>query len=257
MQNNNSAKPIDVKDPSIVVRIRNLKKSFGDVQVLKDINLNLHQNENLAILGRSGSGKSVLIKCMVGLISADDGEIELLGYNVRSLTEEKLNEMRQQIGFSFQGSALYDSMTVRENLEFPLKRNLALYDKKELNDLVMTALHDVGLESTAQKRPAELSGGMKKRIGIARTLILKPKIMLYDEPTAGLDPITSTEINELILTVRKKYNTSSIIITHDISCARRTSDSVMALVDGQIRIEAKFDDLKRTNDPDLAPFFKY
>jgi phospholipid/cholesterol/gamma-HCH transport system ATP-binding protein len=250
------AKPV-VEDPAVVVRIRNLKKSFDGVPVLKDINLELRQNENLVVLGRSGSGKSVLIKCMVGLILADGGEIELLGYNVRSLAEAKLNEMRQQIGFSFQSSALYDSMTVRENLEFPLKRNLALFNKNELNDLVMTALQDVGLEDTAQKRPDELSGGMKKRIGIARTLILKPRIILYDEPTAGLDPITSMEINNLILTVRKKYNTSSIIITHDISCAEQTSDSVMALVNGQIRIEAKFDELQKTKDPELAPFFKY
>jgi len=241
----------------IVARVINLKKSFGDTPVLKGISLTLHQGENLAILGRSGSGKSVLIKCMVGLMTADEGEIEVLGYNVRSLSPEKLNEMRQQVGFSFQSSALYDSMTVRENLEFPLKRNLKLFDKKELDDLVTTALRDVGLEDTSQKKPAELSGGMKKRIGIARTLILKPKIMLYDEPTAGLDPITSTGINELILNVRKKYNTSSIIITHDISCARQTADRVIALVDGTSKVEATFDELKITKDPELAPFFKY
>ncbi|HTH56767.1 MAG TPA: ATP-binding cassette domain-containing protein [Cyclobacteriaceae bacterium] len=250
------AKPVG-DDSAVVVRVRNLKKSFDGAHVLKDISLDLRQNENLVILGRSGSGKSVLIKCMVGLILADGGEIELLGYKVRALTPAKLNAMRQQIGFSFQSSALYDSMTVQENLEFPLKRNLALFNKNELNELVMTALQDVGLEDAAQKRPAELSGGMKKRIGIARTLILKPKIILYDEPTAGLDPITSMEINELILTVRKKYNTSAIIITHDISCARQTSDSIVALVNGQIRVEAKFDELKNTNDPELAPFFKY
>jgi len=253
-------KPIDHSDregKEIVARVVNLKKSFGDAQVLKGISLTLHKRENLAILGRSGSGKSVLIKCMVGLMVADEGEIEVLGYEVGSLSPEELNEMRQQIGFSFQSSALYDSMTVQENLEFPLKRNLKLFDKKELTDLVNTALHDVGLEETSQKKPAELSGGMKKRIGIARTLILKPKIMLYDEPTAGLDPITSAEINELILTVRKKYNTSSIIITHDISCAQQTADKVIALIDGQSKAEATFDELKNTKDPALAPFFKY
>ena len=244
-------------DTTIVTRIKNLKKSFGKMEVLKDISLDLHQSENLVILGRSGTGKSVLIKCMVGLIRADDGEINVLGFNVRNLTSDKLNEMRQQVGFSFQNSALYDSMTVRENLEFPLKRNLALFNKKELNELVMTALQDVGLENTASKTPAELSGGRKKRIGIARTLILKPKIMLYDEPTAGLDPITAKEINDLILKVREKYKTSSIIITHDISCARDTSDRVIALVNGQNKAEATFDKLKDTQDPDLAPFFKY
>ncbi|MEJ0057016.1 MAG: ATP-binding cassette domain-containing protein [Bacteroidota bacterium] len=246
-----------VNKNTVVAKIRNLKKSFGSMEVLKDISLDLHQSENLVILGRSGTGKSVLIKCMVGLIKADGGEIEVLGFNVRSLSQEKMNEMRQQIGFSFQNSALYDSMTVRENLEFPLKRNLDMFDKKELNDLVMTALKDVGLEGSVDKKPAELSGGMKKRIGVARTLILKPKIMLYDEPTAGLDPITSGEINDLILSVREKYKTSSIIITHDISCARQTSDRVIALVDGHNRLEGTFEEIIKTEDPDLAPFFKY
>ncbi len=253
----NSHDRTDIESTEIVAHVVNLKKSFGDIQVLKGISLTLHKGENLAILGRSGSGKSVTIKCMVGLMSADEGEIEVLGYNIRSLSSEKLNELRQQVGFSFQSSALYDSMTVQENLEFPLKRNLKLFDKKKLNYLVKTALQDVGLDGAATKKPAELSGGMKKRIGIARTLILKPKIMLYDEPTAGLDPITSAEINELILNVRKKYNTSSIIITHDISCARQTADKVIALIDGHSKVEATFDELKITKDPELAPFFKY
>jgi len=247
--------PVD--KTTVVTHIRHIKKSFGDLEVLRDISLELHQSENLVIIGRSGTGKSVLIKCMVGLIHADSGEIEVLGYNVPTLNEEKLNELRQQVGFSFQNSALYDSMTVRENLEFPLKRNLKIFDKKQLDELVITALKDVGLEKSINKKPSELSGGMKKRIGIARTLILKPKIMLYDEPTAGLDPITSTEINELILSVREKYHTSSIIITHDISCARQTSDRVIALVQGHNRAEGTFDELKSTTDPDLAPFFKY
>jgi phospholipid/cholesterol/gamma-HCH transport system ATP-binding protein len=241
----------------VVASIQHLKKSFGDHAVLRDVNLELHQSENLVILGRSGTGKSVLIKCMVGLITADSGSIKVLDYDVRSLPPAKLNEMRQAVGFSFQGSALYDSMTVRENLEFPLKRNLAIYDKKKLKELVTEALEDVGLIGSIDKRPAELSGGMKKRIGIARTLILKPKIMLYDEPTAGLDPITATEINELILEVREKYHTSSIIITHDITSARQTSDRIIALVDGQNRAEGTFEELKQTHDPDLAPFFKY
>lgn len=240
-----------------VAQLRNVRKSFGERVVLQDISLDLYQNENLVILGRSGTGKSVLIKCMVGLIRADAGEIKILGFDVRSLSSYELDEMRLQVGFSFQGSALYDSMTVRQNLEFPLKRGNTVYKKSELADLVANALKDVGLEDTADKKPSELSGGMKKRIGIARTLILKPKIMLYDEPTAGLDPITSTEINELILSVREKYNTSSIIITHDISCAKQISDRVIALVGGVNKMEGTFDEIRQTKDPALAPFFNY
>jgi len=252
-----SEKNGDLKRHPVVASVRNLKKDFGEQKVLADISLDLHETENLVILGRSGTGKSVLIKCMVGLIRADAGEVTVLGYDVNTLTPEQLNEMRQQIGFSFQSSALYDSMTVRENLAFPLKRNLKIYDRKQQDEMINTALQDVGLENTAGKMPAELSGGMKKRIGIARTLILNPKIMLYDEPTAGLDPMTSTEINDLILKVREKYKTSSIIITHDISCARQTSDRIIALVNGLNKAEATFGELEHTEDPDLAPFFKY
>jgi len=240
-----------------VVEIRHLKKSFGDRVVLDDVNLDLYEKENLVILGRSGTGKSVLIKCMVGLLKPDAGDINVLGYNVPALTAEELNELRLKVGFSFQGSALYDSMTIRENLEFPLKRNLGIYDKSELDELVMTSLQEVGLEKSADLKPAELSGGMKKRVGIARTLILKPKIMLYDEPTAGLDPITSVEINELILEVRDKHNTASIIITHDISSARQTSDRIIALINGKNKLEGTFDELKKTDDPDLKLFFNY
>jgi phospholipid/cholesterol/gamma-HCH transport system ATP-binding protein len=240
-----------------VVSIRNLKKSFGDVKVLQGLNLDLYERENLVILGRSGSGKSVLIKCMVGLLKPDEGEINVLGYNVPSLSHKELDELRQQIGFSFQGSALYDSMTVRENLEFPLKRNRGIYDKQELERIVMDALKDVGLEKAVNKSPAELSGGMKKRVGIARTLILNPKIMLYDEPTAGLDPVTSGEINELIMEVRDKYNTASIIITHDISCAHHTSDRIIALFGGYNKIEGTFEELRKSNEPELKEFFNY
>ncbi|HWA32611.1 MAG TPA: ATP-binding cassette domain-containing protein [Cyclobacteriaceae bacterium] len=255
LKQNIAPPPLPAQD--VVTRIRDLKKSFGSLKVLQGVTFDLHQNENLVVLGRSGTGKSVLIKCMVGLIRPDSGEVNVLGYDVPSLSPEKLNELRRQVGFSFQMSALYDSMTVRQNLEFPLKRNLSLFDKKQLDELVKTALQDVGLESSADKLPAELSGGMKKRIGIARTLILKPKIMLYDEPTAGLDPMTSKEINELILKVREKYNTSSIIITHDISCARQTSDRVIALINGVNQAEGTFDEVKKSGNPDLAPFFKY
>jgi len=240
-----------------VVEIKHLKKSFNDRVVLKDVNLDLHDRENLAVLGRSGSGKSVLIKCMVGLLKADAGEIQVLGYSVTSLSAEKLNELRLQVGFSFQGSALYDSMTVRQNLEFPLKRNLGIYDRAQLEELVIKALKDVGLEHTIDQRPDELSGGMKKRIGIARTLILKPKIMLYDEPTSGLDPQTSEEINELILQVRERYNTASIIITHDVSCARQVSDRVVALIEGESKLEGTFEELRATNDTNLKHFFNY
>lgn len=240
-----------------VVEIRHLKKSFGDRVVLNDVNLDLYERENLVILGKSGSGKSVLIKCMVGLLKSDGGEINVLGYNVPNLSSKELNELRLKVGFSFQGSALYDSMTIRENLEFPLKRNLRIYDRKELNDLVVTALQEVGLEKSIDLKPAELSGGMKKRVGIARTLILKPQIMLYDEPTAGLDPITSGEINDLILEVRDKHNTASIIITHDISSARQTADRIIGLFDGINKVEGTFDELKSMNDPDLKLFFNY
>jgi len=240
-----------------VVEIRNLEKNFGDQVVLKDVSLDLYERENLVILGKSGSGKSVLIKCMVGLLKPDHGKIHVLGYDVPSLSSEELNEYRLQVGFAFQGSALYDSMTIRENLEFPLKRNLKIFDKEILDDRVITSLREVGLENSIEKRPAELSGGMKKRIGIARTLILKPKIILYDEPTSGLDPITAAEINELILSMRDKHNTSSIIITHDISSARATSDRVVALFDGVNKLEGTFDELKATGDKELVQFFNY
>jgi len=240
-----------------VVEIKNLKKSFGDRGVLNNVNLDLYEQENLAVLGRSGSGKSVLIKCMVGLLRADEGDIQVLGYDVPSLTAKKLIELRLQVGFSFQGSALYDSMTVRQNLEFPLKRNLGIYDLDQLDEIVMRSLKEVGLERTIDQRPDELSGGMKKRIGIARTLILKPKIMLYDEPTSGLDPQTSEEINELILQVRDQYHTASIIITHDVSCARQVSDRVVALIDGESKLEGTFEELEAANDSNLKHFFNY
>lgn len=240
-----------------VAEVSNLNKSFGDRVVLKNVNLELFENENLVILGKSGAGKSVLIKCMIGLIKPDSGFINILGYDVNTLTPAELNELRIKVGFSFQLSALYDSMTVRENLEFPLKRNLKIYDRKILNEKVMKALEDVGLAHAADQLPAELSGGMKKRIGIARTLILNPEIMLYDEPTAGLDPITAGEINELILEVRDKYKTASIIITHDLSCARTTSDRIIGLFDGYNKVEGTYDELKASPKEELELFFNY
>jgi phospholipid/cholesterol/gamma-HCH transport system ATP-binding protein len=245
------------EDVTSVVRVKNLYKSFGDRKVLSGVTLDLKERENLVILGKSGTGKSVLIKCVAGLLKPDSGEINVLGYDVPSLSLKELNKLRLQIGFSFQGSALYDSMSVRENLEFPLKRNLGIYERSKLNKLVKTSLEDVGLESAINMNPAELSGGMKKRVGIARTLILNPKIMLYDEPTAGLDPETATEINELILSVREKYHTASIIITHDLSCARQVSDRIVALFDGINKLEGTFEELKQQNAQELQSFFNY
>ncbi|HMG89363.1 MAG TPA: ATP-binding cassette domain-containing protein [Chryseolinea sp.] len=245
------------EDVTSVVRIRNLYKSFGDRKVLSGVDLDLKEGENLVILGKSGTGKSVLIKCVVGLLKPDSGEINVLGYDVPSLSLKELNKLRLEVGFSFQGSALYDSMSVRENLEFPLKRNLGIYERSKLNKLVKKSLEDVGLESAINMLPAELSGGMKKRVGIARTLILNPKIMLYDEPTAGLDPETAAEINELILSVREKYHTASIIITHDLSCARQVSDRIVALFDGINKLEGTFDELKQQNAEELQSFFNY
>jgi phospholipid/cholesterol/gamma-HCH transport system ATP-binding protein len=253
----NTVKTASVASREAVVAVRNLYKSFGDRHVLSDLNLDLFDRENLAILGKSGTGKSVLIKCMVGLLKPDSGTINVLSYDVPHLNGKELNELRLQVGFSFQLSALYDSMSVRENLEFPLKRNLGIYSRAKLKDLVMNSLEDVGLASAANLRPSELSGGMKKRIGIARTLILNPKIMLYDEPTAGLDPETSAEINELILSVRDKYHTASIIITHDISCAHQVSDRVVGLFEGRNKIEGTFEELKRQNPKELQSFFNY
>jgi len=240
-----------------VVRIRHLQKAFQGRAVLKDVTLDLQKGENLVVIGKSGAGKSVLIKCMVGLIEPDEGEINILGFNVPQLNAKQLRELRLQVGFSFQGSALYDSMTVRENLEFPLKRNLGIFDSAELKTRVEEALQNVGLAKSIDQYPTELSGGMKKRIGIARTLILRPRIMLYDEPTAGLDPITSGEINDLMMKVQEEYHTSSIIITHDISSAKAVGDRIVALLDGSIRMEGTFDEMKATNDPELAPFFNY
>ncbi len=240
-----------------VIRVRELRKRFGDLVVLDGVDLEVHEGENLVVLGRSGTGKSVLIKCMVGLLTADSGEIEVLGEDVTRLNRREMDQMRQRIGFSFQGSALYDSMSVRENLEFPLRRNRRDMTKAEIDEAVEEALTNVGLINAIDLFPAELSGGMKKRVGVARTLILNPSIMLYDEPTAGLDPITSHEINELIVQVQHQYHTTAIIITHDITCARMTSNRIAALIDGRCDVQGTFEEVKATNHPALAPFFDY
>lgn len=240
-----------------VVEIKGLTKSFGELDVLMGVDLNLYNGENLAVLGKSGSGKSVLIKIMVGLLSQDDGSCKVLGEEVIDLSAKRLNELRLKIGFSFQASALYDSMTVKENLEFPLVRNVKGLSNAEKNRLVEEVLDGVGLLSTLNQMPSELSGGQRKRIGIARTLILKPKIMLYDEPTAGLDPITCVEINNLINQVNEEYHTSSIIITHDLTCAKTTGDRVAILLDGKFSAQGKFEEVFSLPDERIKSFYDY
>lgn len=238
-----------------VVEIEHLKKSFGTNNVLNDISFKIEKGENLVILGKSGSGKSVLIKCLVGLIEPDEGKVVLLGQTISGLNYPQLNVLRKKIGFLFQSGALYDSMTVRENLEFPL-RDLKSKSVEETDALVIEALKNVGLEEAIDKMPSELSGGMRKRVGLARTLILKPEIILYDEPTTGLDPITSNEISMLLLDIQKKYNTTSIIITHDVECAEITANRMIILKDGTSFAEGTFNELSGSKDKWVRSFFK-
>ncbi len=239
----------------IVAEIKHVKKSFGAKEVLKDISLTINKGENLVIFGKSGTGKSVLIKCLVGLLQPDDGEIILFGKNINDLKDAELNDVRKKIGFLFQSAALYDSMTVRENLEFPL-RDLKKSSAEDMDKLVREALQNVGLEEAIDKMPSELSGGMKKRVGLARTLILKPEIILYDEPTTGLDPITSKEISQLILDVQKKYNAAAIIITHDVECARITANRMMVIKEGITAAEGTFKELSNSEDEWVRSFFQ-
>ena len=246
---------IDYKNP--VISIRNVAKAFEDYAVLRGIDLDLFQGENLVVLGRSGTGKSVLIKLISGLLRPDTGTIEVLGQEVTTISDKELQELRIRIGFSFQNSALYDSMTVRKNLEFPLVRNRKGITRAEIDKAVEEVLDSVGLSQTINQMPAELSGGQRKRIGIARTLILNPEIMLYDEPTAGLDPITCIEINQLINQVQQQYNTSSIIITHDLTCAKETGDRIAMLLDGQFQRVGTFNEVFNTTDKRVKPFFDY
>jgi phospholipid/cholesterol/gamma-HCH transport system ATP-binding protein len=238
-----------------VASTAHLKKSFGGNDVLKDVSVTLHKGENLVVLGKSGCGKSVLIKCLVGLIEADDGELLLLGEDIAKLGRHELNELRKRVGFLFQSAALYDSMTVRENLEFPL-RTTKPKPKAEVEALVRETLRNVGLEDAIDKMPSELSGGMRKRVGLARTLILHPEIIFYDEPTTGLDPITSKEISQLILDVQKKYNAASIIITHDIECARITANRMIVLREGTVFAEGTFQELSASPDEWVRSFFQ-
>jgi len=246
---------IDYKNP--VITIRGLYKSFGDMAVLRGIDLDLYQGENLVVLGRSGTGKSVLIKIISGLLRADAGEVSVLGHDMNIIPDKELQELRIRIGFSFQASALYDSMTVRKNLEFPLVRNKKGMTRKEIDMATESVLDAVGLLHTINQMPVELSGGQRKRVGIARTLILNPEIMLYDEPTAGLDPITCIEINDLINEVQERYHTSSIIITHDLTCAKSTGDRIAMLMDGQFQRVGTFDEVFKTDDERIKPFFDY
>ena len=240
----------------VVIEMQHLKKSFGNNHVLRDINLVINKGENLAILGQSGTGKSVLIKCIVGLVEIDDGKLVIFGQDISELKDKELIETQKRIGFLFQSGALYDSMTVRENLEFPLRKQLNSISKEELDSLIKESLHDVGLDKAIDKTPSELSGGMRKRLGLARTLILKPDIMLYDEPTTGLDPITSKEISNLILEVQRKYHTTSIIITHDIECTKLTADRIIVIKDGVCAAEGTFDELEKSADPWIRSFFE-
>jgi phospholipid/cholesterol/gamma-HCH transport system ATP-binding protein len=240
-----------------VITIRDLFKSFGSNHVLKGVNLDLCQGENVVVLGRSGTGKSVLIKIICGLLKQDKGTVNVLGNEVDQINHKALQALRLKLGFSFQNSALYDSMTVRENLEFPLVRNLKQLTRKEVNTSIDRVLEAVGLSQTKNQMPAELSGGQRKRIGIARTLILRPEVMLYDEPTAGLDPITCIEINNLINQVKEMFNTSSIIITHDLTCAKATGDRVAMLLDGSFVKEGTFEDVFSSNDERIKSFYNY
>ncbi|WP_072860836.1 ABC transporter ATP-binding protein [Arenibacter palladensis] len=240
-----------------VIEIKDLYKSFGDNHVLNGFNMTLMEGENLVVMGKSGSGKSVMIKCLVGLVKPDSGTVKVLGKEINSLDQQNLDELRSDIGFLFQGSALYDSMTVRENLEFPMRRHKEkLGVVADTEPLVREALENVGLAHTMDLMPVELSGGMKRRVALARTLILKPKVMLYDEPTSGLDPITSKEIIELMRSIQKKYGTSSLIITHDVDCARVISERMILLVDGINYAEGTYSQLSQSTDPKVDAFFK-
>jgi phospholipid/cholesterol/gamma-HCH transport system ATP-binding protein len=238
-----------------VIEINNLKKSFGKQEVLKNVTLNLYNGENLVVLGKSGTGKSVLIKCIVGLLNSFSGTITVFEKNVTALNSKELNELRQKIGFLFQSGALYDSMTVKQNLVFPLRRIKKELTEKEIEEKVNEVLEHVGLADALHKMPSQLSGGMRKRISLARSIIVDPMIMLYDEPTTGLDPVTSDEISLLINEVQKKYKTSSIIITHDIRCARNTADRIIMLQEGEVYKEGKIKDFENSSDPLIKSFF--
>jgi phospholipid/cholesterol/gamma-HCH transport system ATP-binding protein len=242
--------------PNPMIHVEHLYKSFGTNKVLVDFNFTLNKGENVAVLGKSGSGKSVFIKCLIGLLPIDRGDIYVFDKKITDLKYDELDKMRVRMGFLFQSNALYDSMTVRQNLEFPLRKHRLDISKEETNAKVMEALNNVGLAHTVDMMPVELSGGMRKRIALARTLILHPDIMLYDEPTTGLDPITGREISKLIVKIGKKYNTSSIIISHDKDCIRLTADRIILLIDGTAYAEGTYEELKKSSDNKIKQFFK-
>ncbi len=241
----------------IVIDIRDLHKSFGNNHVLRGVNLQVHRGENIVVLGRSGTGKSVLIKIVCGLLTQDEGSVKVLGQEVADLDHRLLEQLRLKVGFSFQLSALYDSMTVKENIAFPLMRNFKKLSRQEVDKRVDEMLNAVSLIKTKDQYPAELSGGQKKRIGIARTLVLRPEIMLYDEPTAGLDPISSIEINKLIVDIREEFRVSSIIITHDLVCAKTTGDRMVMMFDGVVQKEGSFEEVFASNDERIKSFYDY
>jgi phospholipid/cholesterol/gamma-HCH transport system ATP-binding protein len=244
------------KKRKVDIVIENLCIAFGDNVVLDHFNLELFRGESLVVMGRSGSGKSVLIKCIIGLLRPDRGKIHVFGKNVLSLNTSALDAIRMKVGFLFQSNALYDSMTVRDNLEFPLRRRTFRLSQTEVNDMVMEALHNVGLEHTVDMMPSELSGGMRKRIALARTLILKPEIILYDEPTTGLDAVTSLEIISLMKKIQEKYKTSSIIITHDMKCVQLAAHRVIMLINGRCYVEGVYDTLSQNQDENIRQFFQ-
>ncbi|MDP4151429.1 MAG: ATP-binding cassette domain-containing protein [Bacteroidota bacterium] len=248
--------PAHVQQGQPAIIIEGLCKKFGTHIVLDHFNLTVGKEENVVILGRSGVGKSVLIKCIVGLLRPDSGRILVFGKNIPDLDHEEIDRVRAKVGFLFQSNALYDSMTVRANLEFPLRRHWIAIDQKEIDEMVQEVLDNVGLGHTADMMPEELSGGMRKRIALARTLILKPEIILYDEPTTGLDPVTGREISRLIVEMQKKYHTASMIISHDMGCVKTTADRVALLIDGKCYTEGTYDALKRSNDKNIAQFFE-
>lgn len=245
----------NIKNGEPVIRVINLHKSFDDNQVLRGISVDLNKGQNLVIVGRSGTGKSVLIKCMVRLIWPDAGSISVLGQDVLALSDHELNELRIRIGYLFQEGALYDSMSLEENLLFPLKRNRPDLPGKEMEERIKIALENVDLSEAREKMPSELSGGMRKRASLARTLILNPEIILYDEPTTGLDPYTSREISELIVRIQEKYHASSIVVTHDMKCARTVSDQISILQDGQFIASGSFNDLNKHENPIIRNYF--
>ena len=238
-----------------VIEVNHLVKAFQDNKVLNDVSFKLDRGVNMAILGKSGVGKSVLAKCIVRLIAPDAGEVRVLGKNMLELDSTELDEVRKRVGYIFQGGALYDSMSVQENLEFKVRRTREKLNKAELRDMVEEALQNVGLLEAIHKMPAELSGGMKKRVAVARTLIFKPEIILYDEPTTGLDPVTSGEISELILSVQEKYNTSSLIITHDMKCVKMTANHMKIMKNGKFYIEGTWKELSKSDDPEIRGYF--